>query len=239
MITASRQHDADCLLALWRLIVHHQGDTAPLCRWLQAHPIQPLALAAALPLAARCWLANTSDSSLGLRVMATFANAMQQCDGGDSAAQIELAIAVYNWVLSELSSSTDPVDWATTLTNLATAYRHRRQGNPAANFERAIELYQQALRVASPSRPVALAGLAAAYRDRIDGDPADNLDCAIAAYEQALGVIPRHTLPVAWAAITNRLAAAYGDRQLDRLSAVDAAINTYHQGFIDLEPCAS
>jgi tetratricopeptide (TPR) repeat protein len=237
MTIASRQHHAECLSFLWQLIAQHQGDTAPVYQWLLAHPTEPLALTAALPLAASGWLtahAAPTTRPVALRVMATFANAMQQCALGNRAAQIELAIATYNWVLTELSPHS--VDWATTLNNLATAYRHRLMGDPANNLEQAIKLYKQALAVPSPlTWPVTMTGLAEAYRDRIHGDPAENIELAIAAYKQALGAIPRSTMPVAWAMVTNRLAAAYGDRSTgDRLDNIDAAISTYQQGVVRL-----
>ncbi|MFQ4137371.1 tetratricopeptide repeat protein [Nodosilinea sp. PGN35] len=244
MKTAAREHHAQCLGFLWQLMAQHQGDAAPVYQWLLAHPAEasPQALSAALPLAAPRWLAAHTDPATrptALRVLATFANAMQQCALGDRAAQIELAIATYHWVLTELSASSE--DWATTLNNLATAYRHRQEGDPADNLEQAIRLYQQALTVPSPlTWPIAMTGLAAAYRDRIHGNPAENLDSAIAAYEQALGAIPRHTLPVAWATVTRQLAAAYGDRLSgDRLQNITTAIDTYRRTLAELEPSPS
>ncbi|PZV04537.1 MAG: hypothetical protein DCF32_12245 [Leptolyngbya sp.] len=241
MTTASRDRHAEYLISLWHRIAQQAEDAAPLHQGLWPHPevtpeVTPEALATALPLAATRWLASHADPSsrpLALRVMATFGNALQQGDLGHGAAQIELAIATYNWVLSELSSATSPIDWATTLNNLATAYRHRPMGNPADNLEQAIKLYQQALAVPSPTtRPVSLTGLAAAYRDRIYGDPSDNLDRAIATYEQALSAISPHALPAAWAMVNQHLAAAYGDRQRgDRQHNVEAAIQTYQQTY--------
>ncbi|WP_017302077.1 tetratricopeptide repeat protein [Nodosilinea nodulosa] len=240
MTIASRQHHAECLIVLWQLTAQHEGDAAPVYQWLLAHPTaaQPQALAAALPLAASHWLAAYAEPTtrpVALRVMATFANTIQQGPLGNRAAQIDLAIATYNWVLSELS--TNSIDWATTLNNLATAYRHRLMGDPADNLEQAIKLYKQAMAARSPlTWPVTMTGLATAYRDRIDGSPAENIESAIAAYAQALSTIPRDTQPVAWAMVTNHLAAAYGDRPTgDRLDNVDAAINTYRQGFFG--PC--
>ncbi|MBE9111781.1 tetratricopeptide repeat protein [Nodosilinea sp. LEGE 07298] len=239
MTTASREHHVECLSFLWQLIAQHQGDTTAVYQWLLAHPskAQPHALAASLPGAASRWLMAHADPTtrpVALRVMATFANAMQQCALGDRAAQIELAIATYNWVLTELTTSS--VDWATTLNNLATAYRHRQIGDPADNLEQAIKLYKQALAVHSPlTWPVTMTGLAAAYRDRIHGDPAENIDSAIATYEQVLVAIPQHRRPVVWAMVANHLASAYADRLWgDRLDNIDAAISTYRQGFVKL-----
>ena len=39
-----------------------------------------------------------------------------------------------------------PVEWATTMKNLANAYTDRIRGDRAENLERAIDAYQQALR---------------------------------------------------------------------------------------------
>ena len=237
MTTTSCDRHVEDLISLWHLMAHHAEDAAPLHQWLQSHDeVTMEALATALPLAATCWLTSHADPTsrpLTLRVMATFGNVMQQSDLGDWPAQIELAIAVYHWVLGELSSITSPVDWATTLNNLATAYRHRPTGNPAENLEQAIKLYQQALTVPSPTTyPITLTGLAAAYRDRLYGHPADNLDRAIATYEQALGAISPHALPTAWAMVSHQLAAAYGDRQRgDRQHNVEAAIQTYQKTY--------
>lgn len=237
MTTTSRDRHAEYLITLWHLIADHGEDTAPLHQWLRSHHgVTIESLARALPLAATRWLDSHTDPAaraLALQVMATFGNAMQQGDLGHRAAQIELAISVYNWVLSELSLAKSPVEWATTLNNLATAYCHRPLGNPTNNLEQAITLYQQALAVPSPTtQPVSLTGLAAAYRDRTCGDPADNLDRAIATYEQALNAIDRHRLPVAWAMVSHHLAAAYGDRQRgDRQRNVEAAIQTYKQAY--------
>lgn len=237
MTNASPDRHAENLLSLWHLMAQHADDAAPLHQWLQSHDEMTIeALVTALPLAVTRWLASHADPTLrpsALRVMATFGNVMQQSDLGHRPAQVELAIAVYNWVLSELSSTANPVDWATTLNNLATAYRHRPIGDPADNLEQAIKFYQQALTVPSPTtRPVTLTGLAATYRDRIHGNPADNLDCAIALYEQALGAMSHHALPAAWIMVSHQLAAAYGDRQRgDRQHNVEAAIQTYQQTY--------
>ena len=40
-----------------------------------------------------------------------------------------------------------PVEWATTMMNLAIAYRNRIRGDKAENIERAIAGYEQALQV--------------------------------------------------------------------------------------------
>ncbi|MBD1914583.1 MULTISPECIES: hypothetical protein [Cyanophyceae] len=107
MKTASREYYAGCLSFLWQLIAQHQGDAAPVYQWLLTHPTEasPQAMEAALPLAASRWLATrATERFMALRVLATFANAMQQYALGHRAARIELAIATYNWVLTELST---------------------------------------------------------------------------------------------------------------------------------------
>jgi len=80
-----------------------------------------------------------------------------------------------------------PVDWATTMNNLANAYRNRIRGDRAENIEQALAAYQQALTVMTQTAlPVDWAttmnNLATAYSDRIRVDrTADNIAGALAA----------------------------------------------------------
>lgn len=205
------------IVSLWACLLVHQGDEAPLYDWL-ANPRsqwQPRRLLSALPLAATRWLAVAStsvDSLTAVRTMATFGNAMLQCPLGDPSAQVELAIATYNLVLTHLSPTEHPQDWAITLNNLATAYRQRQTGTRSDHLEQAIHLYRQVLALATPDLwPITLTGLALAYRERILGEPMENLNQAIAAYQQVLTLIS-NDLPTARQVITQHLALAYCDR---------------------------
>jgi tetratricopeptide (TPR) repeat protein len=224
------------LLACWRHLAQAAGDTATIETWLEAHPPQvPLGdVIRALPQAARRWLSQPGATPTdAARVMAAFGTVMQQSlVMADAAMQIELAIAAYQLALQGFSPTATPGDWAITLNNLATAYRHRRLGHRADNLERAIALYRQALTGHPPvaTRPVSLTGLGEAYDHRLQGDRAENLEQAIAAYEQALATISPSTLPIAWTLVMNKLAAAYGDRlQGDRQENIDRAIHTYQR----------
>ncbi|WP_204136836.1 tetratricopeptide repeat protein, partial [Halomicronema sp. CCY15110] len=66
---------------------------------------------------------------------------------GDKAANIEQAITAYQQALTVMTQTAMPVEWATTMMNLATAYSDRIRGDKAANIEQAITAYQQALTV--------------------------------------------------------------------------------------------
>lgn len=225
------------LLGCWQHLAQTTGDGATLQGWLKTHPPQASIgdVIQALPLAARHWFKGYGGTSAdAARVIAAFGAVVQQSPVmADAAMQIELAMAAYQVALQVFSPKVTPGDWAITLNNLATAYRHRRLGNRADNLERAIALYRQALggqTTAAETWPVALTGLGAAYEDRMQGDRRDNLEQAIAAYEQALSVIPPSTLPIAWTMVMNKLAAAYGDRmEGDRQENIDRAIYTYRQ----------
>ncbi|MEB3356131.1 MAG: CHAT domain-containing tetratricopeptide repeat protein, partial [Synechococcales bacterium] len=93
-----------------------------------------------------------------------------------------------------------PVEWATTMMNLATAYRNRIRGDKAQNIEDAIAAYQQSLTVRTQAAmPVEWAttmmNLANAYLNRIRGDKAQNIEDAIAAYQQSLTILTPATNP--------------------------------------------
>jgi tetratricopeptide (TPR) repeat protein len=101
-----------------------------------------------------------------------------------------------------------PIEWATTMMNLANAYSDRIRGDRADNLERAIAAFQDALQVHTREAfPIQWAAtqnkLDNALRERIRGQRADNLEHAIAAYTHALEVYPEN----AW--IFYRCAGAY------------------------------
>jgi CHAT domain-containing protein len=110
-----------------------------------------------------------------------------------------------------------PVEWATTMNNLATAYSERIRGTRANNLEKAIEGYKAALKVRTrKDMPVEWAetmnNLANAYLNRIRGTRADNLEKAIAYSQAVLQVTTREDMPEGWATIKNNLANAYLNR---------------------------
>ncbi|MCB9142462.1 MAG: tetratricopeptide repeat protein [Anaerolineales bacterium] len=86
-----------------------------------------------------------------------------------------------------------PVEWATSMMNLATAYSDGIRGDRAQNIEEAIAAYRQALEVMTRGRcrssgrlPM---NLATACYSRFWGNRAQNIEEAIAAYRQALEVM--------------------------------------------------
>ncbi|OAD19989.1 TPR repeat-containing protein [Candidatus Thiomargarita nelsonii] len=96
---------------------------------------------------------------------------------------LEKAIEYYQAALQVRTPEDMPVDWATTMNNLAIAYQNRLRGTRADNLEKAIEGYQAALQVITQKdMPVEWAStmnnLANAYSDRIRGTRADNLEKA-------------------------------------------------------------
>ncbi|MBU0492293.1 MAG: CHAT domain-containing protein, partial [Chloroflexi bacterium] len=141
----------------------------------------------------------------------------------------------YQQALEVLTRAARPVEWATTMMNLATAYAARVRGERAENLEAAIGAYQQALEVRTrAARPVkwaqTMSNLAGAYAARIRGERAENVEAAIAAYQQALEVLTRAALPVEWAHAMNNLATAYSDRiRGERVENLEAAIGAYQQ----------
>jgi CHAT domain-containing protein/glutaminase len=128
-----------------------------------------------------------------------------------------------------------PVEWATTMMNLANAYYSRIRGDRAENIEQAIAAFQRALEVRTQTAmPVdwatTMMNLATAYYFRIRGDRAENIEEAIGAYEQALTVRTQTAMPVEWAECTMNLANAYYSRiRGDRAENIEEAIGAYKQ----------
>ena len=96
-----------------------------------------------------------------------------------------------------------PVEWASSMMNLASAYAGRIRGDRADNMEVAIRCYKQALEVRTrDAMPVewaeAAMNLATAYHSRIQGDRAENIEEAIRHCEQALEARTRDAMPVEW-----------------------------------------
>jgi CHAT domain-containing protein len=60
---------------------------------------------------------------------------------------MEQAIASYQQVLQVMTREAMPVEWATAMMNLATAYSDRIRGDRAENMEQAIQAYQSSLEV--------------------------------------------------------------------------------------------
>ncbi len=136
---------------------------------------------------------------------------------GETAENLELAIAAYENALEVYTKEVFPNDWADTQNHLGNAYRERIKGETAENLELAIAAYENALEVYTKEVfPNDWAdtqnNLGTAYSKRIKGDTAENLELAIAAYKNALEVRSKETFPKDWAMIQNNLGTAYFDR---------------------------
>lgn len=121
------------------------------------------------------------------------------------------------------------------LDNLGNAYHERILGDPAANTERAIALFREALTIRTPQRTprdwaTTQNNLALAYVDRISGDRAQNIERAIESYEAALSIYTRASDPTTWAAIEDNLGNAWKDRRLGIAEEnIERAIQAYER----------
>jgi CHAT domain-containing protein len=122
-----------------------------------------------------------------------------------------------------------------TLNNLGIAFTDRIRGDKAENIEKAIENYNQALKVYTPNDlPTDWAmiqiNLASSYVNRIKGDKVENIEQAIEHFNYALDVYTPKYFPVDWATTQNNLAAAYWSRiKGDRADNIEKAIYHYKQ----------
>lgn len=112
---------------------------------------------------------------------------------GNSADNMERAIAAYEAALDVTERHGLQVDWAMVQNNLGAVYRKRIRGDKAENMDKAIAAYESALEVLNQERfPSHWAGtqssLGLAYLKRTTGERKENLDKAIVAYRSALEV---------------------------------------------------
>ena len=132
------------------------------------------------------------------------------------------AIACYEQALRFHTPEAAPLDYATTQTNLGTAYAQLPVGDRAANLRKAIACFEQALRFRTPeAAPFDYAttqtSLGAAYAELPVGDRRPTCSSAIACYEQALRFRTPEAAPFDYATTQTNLGAAYarlpvGDR---------------------------
>ena len=130
----------------------------------------------------------------------------EQRINGDTAENLEMAIAVYQYALQVRTKEAFPNQWAMTQYNLGIAYRNRIKGNNAQNVELALAAYQKALEVYTKETfPTAWAAtqynLGIAYSNRIKGDKTENIEKAIAAFQNASEIYTRDAFPEEWAEI--------------------------------------
>ncbi|WP_445637293.1 hypothetical protein NSTC745_02378 [Nostoc sp. DSM 114161] len=152
---------------------------------------------------------------------------------GNHAVNLEIAIAVYELILTVFTLKTAPDYWANAQNNLGLAYENRIRGDRAENLEQAIVYYQKALEIytykAFPVEwAVAQNNLGNAYAKRIRGQQAENYDRAIACYQNALQVRTRESFPEKWAQTQNNLGLVYNDLiQGDPVENLEKAITCF------------
>ncbi|MBD2485923.1 CHAT domain-containing protein [Planktothrix sp. FACHB-1365] len=122
--------------------------------------------------------------------------------------------AAYENALLFRTREESPELWAMTQMNLASAYRHRLQGDPVENVEKAIAANKAALQVYTQDAfPSGWAGvqmnLANAYLHRLKGDRNENLEMAIAAHQAALQIFNQDDFPREWAMVQMNLGNCY------------------------------
>jgi len=119
---------------------------------------------------------------------------------------------------------------------LGNAYSDLPTGDRAANLEKAIECYREALRFRTPeAAPLDYAmtqnNLGNAYWDLPTGDRAANLAKAIECYREALRVYTPEAAPLYYAVTQNNLGNAYADLPTgDRAANLAKAIECYQEG---------
>ena len=220
-----------------QLIVDKKGNPQqiyPLWAKQQAQ-FNPELLAIMPTVAARLFEGNAERRTFIATIFAEFGNLIQQFSLGERWLNLELAIAAYEHSLQIINCENMPVEWAQSMTNLATAYYSRTKGNRAKNLEVAIHAYEQSLQVMSrDSMPIewaqSMTNLAIAYYSRTKGDRTENLENAIRAYKQSLQVRTRETMPTQWAQSMMGLALAYCSRSKgDHAENCEEAIQAYEQ----------
>jgi hypothetical protein len=234
---ASEEDAAQFLRETLQLVGENKGNPQEIYSvWAQQQAQLNETFMAALPTVAKHWLAGDAEQrTFVASALVDFGNLIQRFPLGNRWLNLELGIAAYQQALTVMTQTAMPVEWATTMNNLATAYSFRIRGDRAENVEAAIAAYQQALTVRTQTvMPVewaqTMTNLGVAYKNRIRGDRAENIEAVIAAYQQALTVMTKTTIPVGWSLIMNNLALAYSDRiRGDQAENVEAAISTYQQ----------
>ncbi len=129
----------------------------------------------------------------------------------------------------------DQTGWADMKITLGNAYRNLPTGDRVANLEKAIQCYQEALRVYTPeAAPFDYAmtqnNLGAAYADLPTGDRAANLEKAIQCYQEALRFRTPEVAPFEYARTQNNLGNAYWNLPMgDRAVNLEKAIQCYQE----------
>lgn len=145
------------------------------------------------------------------------------------------AIEHLEQAVDALDPETDIDDWAAVMTDLASAYQERPEGDRSSNIESGIQVRRRVLdTLTQEGQPEQWAAThynqGIAYRRREQGDPTDNLARAIGHYTSSLDVYTKARNPDMWAKVLNNLANAYldsgGESQKDD---IEQAIGLYHE----------
>lgn len=161
------------------------------------------------------WLATTPHGDDWAVLQATKGNLLTQMPGAGQGAYLEDAIACYQAALTFRTRENDPAVWASTLSNLSTAWRRRVFGDKAANREEARQYLIQALEVLEEgTRPwaSAQANLGNAYFSRTVGDPRENQESTLHHFEQALTVFTRDDYPLLWSRLKSNSGLVHHER---------------------------
>ena len=152
---------------------------------------------------------------------------------GDHSANLEQAINCYQNALKVYTQDVFPEHWASTKSNLGSAYLYRIHSSRNENLEKSISCYKDALKVRSiENLPYLWAetqnSLGEAYRVRMKGASIDNFTQAIASYERALEIWTFDDYPEQWAMVQTNLGEAYRTNKARTFSGnFERAISSY------------
>jgi CHAT domain-containing protein/tetratricopeptide (TPR) repeat protein len=157
---------------------------------------------------------NKEEKQVICRVIGDFGRLIQHFPLGNRDANLEIAIASYQIILTTINCVTNPKLWAATQNSMAIAYQDRISGDTSDNLEKSIECCLSALTVETrqdcPKDWAAIKNnLATAYLQKIRGDFADNIEQSIEHFESILEVYTQHDFPEQWAGTQHNLAIAY------------------------------
>jgi CHAT domain-containing protein/peptidoglycan hydrolase-like protein with peptidoglycan-binding domain len=234
---AETETAAQFLIQTLKLVATSKGNPQQVYAvWAQQQGQINVVMLEALPqVAAQLFAGDTEKRTYFAAVLVTFGNLINQFPLGTRWLNLELGIASYQQSLKVMTQAVMPVEWTTTMNNLAIAYTDRIRGDKADNIDAAIEAYQQVLKVVTQAAmpvewAITMHNLATVYRNRTRGDKADNIDAAIEAYQQSLTVITQTVMPDKWALAMMNLAIAYRNRiRGDKAENIEAAIAACQQ----------
>jgi len=182
-------------------------------------PIEPTQLDKRIALCQRglSLIDKTTQSDIWTLLHTLFAENLMQDHLETRSTSLEQAIEHYKLALEVRMPNKNPIDWARTLSQLASAYFKRLQGERSDNLEKAITAYEQVLTVfkydTHPFQWAAtMQNLGNAYSERIQGEHAKNIEQAIEYFQQSLIVFTREDDPAHWATVINNLAKTYHQR---------------------------